>query len=90
MRLSAALSLTIYLNPHSPRYNRAKESKFLAQNAAIDPVVEETNGQAYMPDPDVSVKNSNGIMDNLRDKYNKKLMQQFDFFAPEIAIRVDK
>ncbi|WP_162600543.1 hypothetical protein [Massilia sp. WG5] len=62
----------------------------MAQNAAIDPVVEETNGQAYMPDPDVSVKNSNGIMDNLRDKYNNKLMQQFDFFAPEIAIRVDK
>jgi len=82
------LHLAIYLNPHSPRYDKAKQSEFLARHAALDPVVEEANGRAYMPDANVSVKNSNDVINNLYVKYDNKMLQPFDFNAPEIAVRV--
>lgn len=85
---NGTVNLTIYLNPYSPRYQEAKQSEFLKQHSALDPIAEETNGRAYMPDEGVDVENSTSILENLYTKYDNNMIQQFDFMAPEIAIRV--
>lgn len=90
MDAHATVRMNIYLNPHSPRYKAAKHSEFLSVHAALDPLAEEANGRAYMPDFSVSVSNSDEVMNSLRTKYDKKMLQQFDFNAPEITLRVDE
>lgn len=81
-------NLTIYLNPFSPRYERAKQSKFFIQHSALDPMAEEASGKAYIPDEGLDVEKPAEILNNLSTKYDNKMIQQFDFFAPQIAIRV--
>jgi hypothetical protein len=85
---SGMMNLTIYLNPYSPRYAEAKNSEFLRQHRAVDPIAEEAEGKAYMPDEGLDVEKSQHILDNLYTKYDNKMIQQLDFMAPEISIRV--
>jgi hypothetical protein len=85
---SGSMNLTIFLNPYSPRYEEAKKSEFLKQHRALDPIAEEAEGKAYMPDEGLNVRKSQDILDNLYKKYDNKMIQQLDFMAPEISIRV--
>ena len=82
------LHANVYTNPHSPRYERAKESKFLFRLGSRDPRVEEAQGRAYIPDADVSVREPRKVLAHLCVKYESQMLQQLDFLAPEIAIRV--
>jgi len=84
----AGLHANAYVNPHSPRYEKAKESEFLIRLGRRDPVAEEAQGLAYIPDPNISVRDPGGVLNHLCAKYKNKMLQQIDFLAPEIAIRV--
>lgn len=81
------INFSIYLNPFSPRYEIAKESVFLKKHNRIDPVAEEAKGEAYIPNKDVSVSNSNEMIEHLCKKYKKRHMIPINFNTPEIVIR---
>jgi hypothetical protein len=87
--LDSKLHINVYANPHSPRYQKTKESKFLALLKIRDPFLEESQGKAYIPDFDVSVKEPAEVLRNICNKYNNSMLQKFDFNTPEIAIRVN-
>lgn len=85
---SGKMNLNIYLNPFSPRYKEAKQSEFLTHYSALDPIAEEANGRAYVPDEGIDVENLQAILENLYTKYDNKMLQHLDFNAPQIAIRI--
>ncbi|MEQ6290617.1 hypothetical protein ACFPAG_08345 [Vogesella sp. GCM10023246] len=82
------LHANLYANPHSPRYEKTKKSKFLARYKCKDPMVEEAQGRAYIPDANISIRESEEVLNHLRIKYKNAMLEQIDFFAPEITIRV--
>lgn len=85
---SGKMNLNIYLNPFSPRYEEAKQSEYLTHHSALDPIAEEANGRAYMPDQGINIENLQAILENLYEKYNNKMIRHIDFNAPQIAIRI--
>lgn len=83
------LHANLYANPHSPRYEKTKESKFLARHGCKDPIAEEAQGRAYIPDANISIREPEEVLNHLRIKYKNATLQQIDFFAPEITIRIE-
>lgn len=92
------VSLKIYLNPYSPRYEKLKASEFLLpfRQAVLDPIDEEKAGRAYIPDAKVERKEReftkafplyDPVLHHLAEKYKTAPLVRFDPNASELAIR---
>lgn len=78
--VSTLSQVTLCLNPHSPRFEEVRSSKLAEKlgSAVIDPVVRESNGEAYIVDSDVNRNDEEAVLDYLREKYGKPKLNKID------------
>ena len=91
---------TLCLNNHSNNYDDIKDSCFVGsfKNAIIDPIEEEKNNLAFIPDNDAPRKINmleqmlpspfNPLLQHLQKKYSTGLLHKLDWRIPTIEIVV--
>lgn len=86
------------LNTYSDNYSKLKSSLLSSKFgvALVDPIGEEKNQKAYIPDIDVPRSKlndcyltpfDNPMLHHLKEKYGTELLMNIDFNSPEISIR---
>src|SRR5690606_13708663 len=96
--VQAAHQLILCFNPYSDKYDALKISTLSSAfgSAIVDPINEEKNGRAYIPDSNVPRAKSNGsyltpfynpMLHHLQDKYKTGILLNVDFSSPEFTVR---
>lgn len=96
--LQGCASFQLCLNTYSDNYNKLKGSLLASKFgvALVDPVGEEKNQKAYIPDIDAPRSKPNNyyltplynpMLHHLKEKYGTGLLLNVDFNSPEISIR---
>lgn len=84
------------LNNYSDKYRELRFSALAKKfsNALIDPIEEEKNNSAYIPDANIERSKQsclfnfqNPMLHHLKEKYKTEILISFDFNSPEISIR---
>jgi hypothetical protein len=85
------ISARLCLNPLSPRYEKLKTSPLSASfgTAIIDPLKEETDGEAYLVDCDLDRARKNEVLQFLESKYriDKIMDMDMNFASVEVAVK---
>ncbi|USH04847.1 hypothetical protein K6Q96_24410 [Grimontia kaedaensis] len=95
---SGVITVYLALNPYSENYKLIKKSNFIKpfRGEVIDPIEQEKNGVAYIPDSDIDRKLTplsklsplyNPIIHHLKEKYGLGFIIPVDFNSPELSIR---
>lgn len=90
--------LSLCFNPYSDKYDAIKNSSLANKfgGLVVDPIKEESNNRAYIPDSNVARSKSNDnyltpfynpMLQHLKDKYGTSLLINIDFESPELTIR---
>ena len=87
------ISARLCLNPLSPRYDKLKASPLSAcfGTAIVDPLKEESDGEAYLVDCDLDRGKKNEVLKFLQSKYgvDKIMDMDMNFARAEVAIKAD-
>ena len=87
------ISARLCLNPLSPRYNKLKASPLSTcfGTAIVDPLKEESDGEAYLVDCDIDRAKKNEVLQFLQSKYriDKIMDMDMNFARAEVAIKTD-
>ena len=83
------LSLTLCLNPLSPRYLGFKASPFVKAfaSAVCDPVEDERAGLAFIVDGDIDRNNEDGVLEFLQQKYSTSPLMNMDLGYSALSLR---
>ncbi len=90
--VSTVNQVNLCLNPHSPRFEKVRSSKLVEklQSAVIDPIVQESNGEAYIVDSDINRNDEKAVLNYLREKYSKPKIIKIDLGWHSGTIQVPK
>ncbi|EGQ9579744.1 hypothetical protein ACYVLC_003496 [Vibrio cholerae] len=97
---SSVITVYLALNPYSENYEHLKTSNFIKpfREHVIDPIEQEKQGIAYIPDADIERKLTplaqlsplyNPIIHHLQEKYGPSFLIPVDFDSPELSIRTE-
>ena len=86
------VTMKLCLNPYGERWQALRDSPFASKfpTGLVDPVAQETSGQALMVDTDIDRKDTNAVLAFLQDKYKVERLMNMDMNIATAVVAVPR